>query len=373
MSTSQPWFVIAGGGTGGHLYPGLAVAHAIKSLQPNFDVTVFGTTREIDHKLAKSRGYELVKQVVRPWPSNPLKWPGFLLAWRKSVRAARARFEDRMPSMVLGLGGYAAGPAVVAAAKLGVPTAIFNPDAVPGRANQKLSGLVDKVFVQWEDSKDRFPKAREVVVTGCPIRPGFGKMSRQAGCRALKLDSERPAILITGASQGAHSVNMAALELMELWTVANNWQVIHLTGTADLEACKLAYKKAGVDARVLAFTEHMPECMAACDLVISRAGASTLAEITAMGLPSVLMPYPFDRHKHQTANARVLVDARAAEMIDDTNDPKDNAKRLLPVLRDLMKSEHRRKRMAQASRALAREDAAESMAMYLFEMAGRGG
>jgi UDP-N-acetylglucosamine--N-acetylmuramyl-(pentapeptide) pyrophosphoryl-undecaprenol N-acetylglucosamine transferase len=368
---SRPWFVIAGGGTGGHLYPGLAVAQALQSLQPDFEISVFGTTRPIDQQLTQPLNYELVQQDVRAFPNSPLKVFGFLRSWRRSVKEARRRFEQRPPAMVLGLGGYAAGPPVVVAAKLGIPTAIFNPDAVPGRANKRLGSRVNKVFVQWEDTREAFPRAREVICTGCPIRPEFSQASRELGCRSLKLDADRPALLITGASQGAHSINMAALELMQLWRVADRWQIIHLTGQADEEICKSAYRKARVDARVIAYTEHMPRLMAASDLVVSRAGASTLAEITAMGLPSVLMPYPFDKKKHQLANARVLTDAHAAELVEDTNDPQDNARRLLELLRDLMKSDLRRKRMATAAKALSRADAADAMASILFDMARR--
>jgi UDP-N-acetylglucosamine--N-acetylmuramyl-(pentapeptide) pyrophosphoryl-undecaprenol N-acetylglucosamine transferase len=370
-NSSRPWFVLAGGGTGGHLYPGLAVAQALQRLQPDFDVTVFGTTRPIDQQLTGPLHYELVQQSVRAFPRSPLQVFGFLREWRRSVKEARRRFEQRPPAMVLGLGGYAAGPPVVVAAKMGIPTAIFNPDAIPGRANRRLGKIVNKVFVQWEDTREAFSKTREVVCTGCPIRPGFSSASRELGCRSLKLDAERPSLLITGASQGAHSINMAAIELIELWRVADRWQIIHLTGEADEAMCKSAYRKAGVDARVIAYTEHMPRLMAASDLIISRAGASTLAEITAMGLPAVLMPYPFDKKKHQLANARVLVDAHAAELIEDSNDAKDNARRLLELLRDLMKSDLRRKRMTVAAKALSRLDAADSMASLLFEMARR--
>ena len=371
-STKKPWLVIAGGGTGGHLYPGLAVAEAVRKIQPDFDVTVFGTTRPIDQQLTESRGYELVAQEVRAFPRQPFAWPGFLMAWRRSVKVARARFMERPPAVVLGLGGYASGPPIVAAAKLGIPTALFNPDAVPGRANRTLAAKVDRVFVQWEVTGDHFPKAKSVVCTGCPIRSGFTTAKLFDGQRALKLNEEKKTLLITGASQGAASINAAALELCELWKVADTWQIVHLTGTKDFEMCRDRYKDSGIDARVLSYTEHMPLCMVAADLIISRAGASTLAEITAMGKPSVLMPYPFDRKRHQEANARVLADQQAAELVLDSNNPKDNAKRLRDVLRDLMKSDERRRRLSRAAAALGRSDAAQTIAGELFEMAQRG-
>jgi len=373
MANSKPWFVIAGGGTGGHLYPGLAVAESLRALQPDFEVSVFGTARPIDRKLCELRRYELVAQEVRPFPGRIHQWPGFLAAWFRSVQAARRRFEQRLPAVVLGLGGYAAGPPITAAARMGVPTALFNPDAVPGRANRRLAPRVDSVFVQWDATREHFPKARDVRCTGCPIRRDFLAVRRPEAVRLLKLDPARHTLLVTGASQGARSINLAVLELMELWRVAKEWQIVHLTGDADFEACRGKYQAAGVTARVVAYTEQMATCMAAADLVISRAGASTLAEVTAMGLPSVLMPYPFDRHKHQNANADVLEQAGAAVVVADGNDPVENARRLLPILRDLMKSPERRRRMSQSAQALGRTDAADVIAGQLFEMARRAG
>jgi UDP-N-acetylglucosamine--N-acetylmuramyl-(pentapeptide) pyrophosphoryl-undecaprenol N-acetylglucosamine transferase len=367
----RPWFVIAGGGTGGHLYPGLAVAQAIQAAQPDFDVTVFGTQRAIDKKLVSGCGYELVPQSIQPFPSKFWRWPGFLLGWKKSVRVARERFAARRPVVVLGLGGYAAGPPITAAARLGIPTALFNPDAVPGLANRKLAPKVDCVFVQWHESVEHFQKARAVKATGCPIRPEFAHATRKAGSRAFRIDESRPTLLITGASQGAHSINAACMEMFDLWRVASNWQIVHLTGETDLEMCRTRYSEAGIDAKTLAYTDHMALAMACADLIVSRAGASTLAEITALGLPSVLMPYPFDKKKHQLANAKILADYHAAQIVQDTNNPKDNARRLRDALRDLMKSDLRRSKMSQAAAALGRSHAAEDIAAELIDLAKR--
>jgi UDP-N-acetylglucosamine--N-acetylmuramyl-(pentapeptide) pyrophosphoryl-undecaprenol N-acetylglucosamine transferase len=366
--SSAPWFVIAGGGTGGHLYPGLAVAEAMRAARPDLDVTVFGTPRPIDKQLVEPRGYELVPLEVMPFPGRVTAWPRFLLTWRRAMKAVRARFEQRRPAVVLGLGGYAAGPPIVAAAKLRIPTALFNPDAVPGRANRMLGPKVNRVFVQWSATRAHFAKCREVETTGCPVRAAFRRTSREEGVRALKLDEYKNTLLVTGASQGSASINDTMLELRELFRVAENWQIVHLTGTNDFERCRAAYREAGIDARLLSYTEHMHLCLAVADLVVSRAGASTLAEITAVGRASVLMPYPFDRHRHQNANAALLAEHHAAVIVEDANDAKDNARRLHEVLRDLLRSEPRRQRMAQAAAAMGRIDAAETIAERLLAM-----
>ncbi len=366
----RPWLVLAGGGTGGHLYPGLAVADALRRMRPDFDVSVFGTTRPIDREVVTPRGYELVEQEVQPFPSRPWQWPGFLMTWRRAVAAARARFVARRPAVVLGLGGYAAAPGVVAADRMGVATALFNPDAEPGRANRRLGRHARRVFVQWPVTATAFNGCGATIeVTGCPVRGPVVAARREDGLAAFGLNAEKPTLLITGASQGARSINWACLKMVDVWK-ASGWQIVQVTGTPDFVAVRDGYREAGVDARVVAFTEKMPEALAAADLVISRAGASTLAELTARGVASVLIPYPYDRKQHQVANARVLVEAGAAVLVDDRREAEANAVALRGALWELMSSNERRGRMAVAAKSLGRRDAAERIAERLLEAAG---
>lgn len=370
MTQVRPLLVIAGGGTGGHLYPGLAVAEALQALRPEFEVVVYGTTRPIDKKLTDHRNIPLVAQTVQPIPRKIGQvWP-FFRGWFKSVKQAKVNFKQRPPAVVLGLGGYAAGPPLTAALKLKIPTAIFNPDAVPGVANRRYAPKVDRVFVQWRSTLDAFNRAPHVICTGCPVRHDFFAATREQGIKALKLDPKKKTLLITGASQGAWSINAAAVEMADLWRELPEWQIVHLTGSADLTMCREKYKEAKINAVTLAFTEHMPVCMAAADLILSRAGASTLAEITAVGKPSVLMPYPHDKKKHQLANARVLAEELAAIIVDDQNNPAANAKLLRRELGDLMKSEHRRRTMSQIAESMGRQDASVRIAQLLLEVAG---
>ncbi len=369
MADDTSWLVIAGGGTGGHLYPGLAVAESLQTMQPDFKVIVFGTPRPIDKKLTDARGYGLVAQEVRPFPKKPLEYFGFYRAWARSVRQAKALFRERRPAVVLGLGGYAAGPPIIAASKLGIPTALFNPDAIPGVANRKLAKHADRIFVQWHETAEHFDHSPKVHGTGCPIRSDFSRVDRETAIQRLKLDPQKKTLLITGASQGAHTINMAAVELIDFWQEHGDWQLIHITGPGDLKMCRTRYAEADLPVLTLAFTEHMPLCMAAADLIISRAGASTLAEIAAMGRASILMPYPFDRKKHQLANARILVDANAAALVEDMIHTKKNAKDLRKELMSLMQAEHRRVAMAQTAGAMGRHDAALVIAEQLLALA----
>lgn len=370
MADDRPLLVIAGGGTGGHLYPGLAVVEAMRTLRPDFDYVVYGTTRPIDKKLTGHRRIPLIEQSVLPIPRKIGQvWP-FFRGWLRSTAAAKKNFRQRPPAIVLGLGGYAAGPPLSAALKLKIPTALFNPDAVPGVANRRYAPRVDRVFVQWRETIDALGRMPHVFCTGCPVRPEFSTVTREQGLQSLKLDPAKKTLLITGASQGAWSINASVVELIDLWRELADWQIVHLTGTADLTMCREKYREANLPVTTLAFTEHMHLCMAAADLVLSRAGASTLAEITALGKPSVLMPYPFDKKKHQLANATVLSSALAAVVVEDANNPAANAKKLRKELGDLLRSEHRRERMGEIALAMGRHDAATRIAQGLLETAG---
>lgn len=368
MADDRPWMIIAGGGTGGHLYPGLAVAEAVQSIRADVEITFFGTPRPIDKMLVSPRGYELIEQGVRPFPGRVHQTLGFLWNWYRAMTDAMQRFRRRPPAVVFGLGGYAAGPAIVAASKLRVPSAILNPDAVPGRANRRLAPKVDRIFTQWHETAPHFADKEKVHCTGCPVRSEFTRLDKAEAKRTLDLDEGKKTLLITGASQGAWTINAAVIEMVDFWKAAGDWQIIHLTGSRDRDMCRHAYEAAGVDARVLAFTEQIHLCMAAADFVISRAGASTLAEITLMGLPSVLMPYPYDRKQHQMANAKILADTHAAVIVADTKDAKTNASNLRDALEDAMMTDRRREQMAEVATTLGRHDAAGTVAAALLKL-----
>lgn len=363
---SEPLHVVfAGGGTGGHLYPGLAVANALAALRPDARITFFTTTRELDRTLLQRTAFGQVPQTVRPFTLHPLRVPGFLLAWRRSVRAATEFLRREGVQAVLGLGGYAAGPPVVAAQKLGLRTGILNPDAIPGRANRHLSTKVDLVAMQWEVSARYLPDGAPCRVLGCPIRPEFAQADGEAGRRLFGLEAGRPVLLVTGASQGARSVNQTVVKLWPRFVAEHpEWQLLHLTGLADEMDVRAGYEQAGVAARVLGFTHDMAAALAAADVVISRAGASTLAELTALGKASILLPYPYHRDQHQHANARVLVDAGAALLVEDHKEAELNAPGLWSALQEVVQPETRA-RMARAAATLGRAEAATALARWL--------
>lgn len=326
------WFVFAGGGTGGHLYPSLAIIRELRQLEPHAAISFFCTDRPIDRTVLGGAGIEAVPQTVRPFSTKPWRWPAFLLAWRGAIRQCLGRFRERRPCVVVGAGGYGSDPPVRAAMKLGIPTAILNPDFVPGKANVRLGPRVTRIFAQWEGTRTYFEDAPGFRAWGCPIRREFSSAKREDGVARFGLDPERRTLLVTGASQGARTINDAMIALADELARADGWQVLHLSGSADEERVRRAYQQAGVRATVLAYTDRMPEAMAASDLAVSRAGASTLAELTAVGLPSILLPYPYHKDQHQRRNAEVLERAGAARIIDDRINTEANVAALQPVL-----------------------------------------
>lgn len=365
MSNSH--FVFAGGGTGGHLYPGLAVAESIRQLDPAASITFFTTERPLDCQLLAKTPHEQHPQPVQPFTLHPLRFPGFWRRWRQSVADAKAVFRSQRPRAVLGLGGYAAGPPVVAARAMGLRTAILNPDAVPGRANRYLARHADLVVLQWDESRSHFASETRCEAWGCPVRTAFRDVQCLAGRQHFGLDEdpERPVLLVTGASQGAHTVNEVMKRFWpEFVPEYPNWQLLHLTGPADEQQVRNSYDQAGVPAKVQSFTHEMPLAIAAADLVVCRAGASTLAELTALGKPGILMPYPYHRDRHQHANAQVLVDQGAAVCIEDRIDAEQNIDALRQAVEPLT-DVRMRERMSSCAAAMGRSDAAEVVARWL--------
>ncbi len=394
--TERTQIVFAGGGTGGHLFPALAVVESLRSREPDIDIRFFCTEKPLDRDILTAAKVPAVPLGVQPFPSSPWRWPSFWLHWQQSVKLCIRRFQQCPPGVVVGAGGYASGPPVHAALRLGIPTFLLNPDAVPGRANRYLAerkGLAG-IFAQWQVTRRHFPPSARVMVTGCPVRPSFFSVPSTAlsPCRwgeileSFGLASNRRTLLVTGASQGAHTINQAVSRLAGAITSAGwpltrdattsqqdaerpsrvkGWQILHLSGAADVQPVAAAYRAAGTAAVVLPFTERMADALAVADLIISRAGASTLAELLALGKPSILLPYPFHRDRHQWHNGAVLVQAGAAAMLEDRREASANARQLGPLLSELMADEGKRQAMAAAAQALGRPEAADLIADVL--------
>jgi UDP-N-acetylglucosamine--N-acetylmuramyl-(pentapeptide) pyrophosphoryl-undecaprenol N-acetylglucosamine transferase len=369
-----PTILYAGGGTGGHLYPGISVAQAMADLRPDAKPLFLCTQREIDTKILKPTGYEFLPQPIVP----PHRSIGGLLkfwkSWRETKDLVKRVLRERNVIGVLGLGGYAAGVAVRYSAEKGVPAAILNPDVIPGKANHYLLSHVSRVCCQFDATSEHVsPQKRAMLVTtGCPIRREFSRLPPRASAAAVfGLNPDLATLVITGASQGSLTVNEGSVEALKAVRL-QGWQVLHLAGKDHAGSVRDAYRDAKIDATVVDFTAEMDNVWAVADLAISRAGASSCAELTACGIPSILMPYPFHKDMHQRYNAKVLVDAGAAMLCDDAMDRKKNAERLVPMLEALLYDTPHRTAMGNAARKLGRIDAAEAVAKVLTEIMSAG-
>ena len=359
--------VIAGGGTGGHLYPGIAVARELLQRLPDAKVTFAGTARGIEARVVPREGFELdlLRSAGLKATSPAARLRGFALLPLSGIDAWHI-LSQRRPGLVLGVGGYSSGPVVLAAAMRGIPTMLLEQNAVPGLTNRLLARVVSAAAVNFASTVSFF--GRRAFVAGNPIRQEFvaaATRDRRAGDAA---SSAAPRVLIFGGSQGAHAINMAMVEAAPR-LADGRLALTHQTGERDLEAVRAAYRKAGLDARVEPFLYEMDREMTAADVVVCRAGATTLAELTAAGKPAVLIPLPTAADDHQRKNAAVMVGAGAAEMIEQ----KDlSGEAIAGRITALVADADRRARMADAARALARPDAARVIVDRALELAGRG-
>lgn len=305
--------IIAGGGTGGHLFPGIAIAEEFLKRNPQNDILFIGTERGLENRILKGLGFSL-----RLIDIEGIKGKSMAKAWEAMIKIPRSLMQastiirDFSPDIVLGVGGYASGPAVMAAHFMGTKTAIAEQNALPGLTNRILGKFADRVFLTFEQTKKWFSPSK-TIVTGNPIRSAFFR-----GRLAPKEANHHFTVLIFGGSQGAHAINMAVIDALEyLKDMMNQLKFIHQTGNSDLDVVSNAYRAAGFYADVLPFIEDMAAAHRAADLLICRSGATSVTEITASGKAAILIPYPYAIGDHQTKNAEVLVEAGAAEMIHE--------------------------------------------------------
>ena len=379
-------FVFAGSGSGGHLVPGLAVADAIRRRLPTAEILFLTTGQSFDRELLGHHGYRRFEQQVREYPSGPLQWPGYWLSFQWSVAACRSLFRREQPRAVIGLGGLASAPGILAARALGIRTAIINPDAIPGRTNRKLAAKAELVVMQWEASRTHFPPTANCQAWGCPIREPFMQLAARAARpiaedgqapapsedglgdsrSAFDLAWSRPALLVSGATTDAASLNdLASRVWPDFSTQHPEWQLLHLTGKRDEAAVSRNYETAGIRRdgwRVLSYTHEMWHAIAAADVVITRAGASTIAELTTLGKPSILLPLPADAEQDQPANARLLVERGGALRIEGTS--LSRTAELLRAALEQLTQRPLRETMAEAARKLARPSATERIAEW---------
>jgi UDP-N-acetylglucosamine--N-acetylmuramyl-(pentapeptide) pyrophosphoryl-undecaprenol N-acetylglucosamine transferase len=372
MSNGRPLRVlIAGGGTGGHLYPGIAIAEEVTA--EGGEVLFVGTRRGLEGKLVPDAGFPLEMLDV-----TGLKRAGIGGVLRGLARLPRAMAESRRilrrfrPDIVVGVGGYASGPLVLAAALAGYPTVIQEQNSRPGFTNRVLGRFARRVFVAFEEARGRFAR-RKVRLTGNPLRRRFLGRLPQAGApeRAQPNADGVPVILILGGSQGSHAVNEVASAMIQVLHARGvEPRVVHQAGPVEEGKVRLYYDALGMGPRVdvRAYIDDMPAALAGASLVVARAGALTLAELAIVGRPAILFPLPTAADDHQTRNALEFERAGAAVMLPQYE---TSPRQLADVVQELLGDPARLAAMAQAMRGLARPEATHDIVEELRSLAKR--
>jgi len=372
MSRLHLHYFFAGGGTGGHIYPAVAVAEQIRKADADAHITFFCSERAIDSQILAKTGYEFFPLPAISFSLRPDKFVAFFSTLIQSYRLARqtiAPVADR--SVVIGTGGFASAPAVLAAHRLNVPVAVINVDIVPGRANRLLAHFADKIFVQFADTAERFANTKAAVnVVGCPLREGFGHNDKHNTIEALRLDPNKKTLVVTGASSGSMSINDTVCGLAaDLEPFAGSWQIVHITGKRDYLRARAGYAKAGIGHKIIDYYDDMGGLLSVADLVVGRAGAVSIAEYAAAGVAAICMPYPYHKDRHQYFNAAKLVEAGGGVIVDDVvGDCEQTSRNLLRELTTLMADDEKRREMGQRGRASAKSDAAEKIAQAIMSL-----
>lgn len=353
--------LFAGGGTGGHLYPGVAVARELLARAPDAEIAFVGTARGLEARVIPKEGFslDLIRSAGLKGKSAATLVRGLALLPASAWDAWRV-LSRRRPHLVIGVGGYSSGPVVALAAMRGVRTMVLEQNAVPGLTNRLLARVVDAAAVTYESTLPYF--GERGFVSGNPVRPEFvARAADSVPAAARRGPSGAEArILIFGGSQGAHPINVAMVAAAaELAPHARRLSITHQTGERDLALVRDGYARAGLPARVEPYIDEMDVEMSAADLVICRAGATTLAELTAAGRPSILVPLPTATDDHQRRNAQVLAEAGAVEVLDERE---LTGGRLAARLLALLDDPARREAMSARARQFARPDAARVIA-----------
>jgi UDP-N-acetylglucosamine--N-acetylmuramyl-(pentapeptide) pyrophosphoryl-undecaprenol N-acetylglucosamine transferase len=355
--------IIAGGGTGGHVIPALAIAQQLKK-QFAAEVLFIGTARGIETRLVPQAGFPLeLIQVGALKNVSLLTRAKTMFDLPRAIATSSRMLSEFDPEVVIGVGGYASGPAMVAAIRRRLPTLAFEPNVVPGFANRMIARWVSAAAVHFQETCRYFPQCR---VTGVPVREAFFDIPTASSAKP----GGAPTLLVFGGSQGARAINQAMIEsLAGLRAKIPGIHVIHQTGQRDYDHVLAAYRQSGISGEVHRFIEDMPGTFARADLLVCRSGASTVAEIAAAGKPAIFVPFPAAADDHQNVNARALERAGAAVVVEESN---LGAAYLVETIVALIGDSSRLQGMSAAARTLAHPKAVEEIAEMVGELAERG-
>ncbi len=361
--------ILTGGGTGGHIYPALAVAERLQHLHPDCEILYVGTERGLENEIVPKRNLPFRTIHAEGLPRKLS--PALLKAVKKAADGcmeAGKIVKEFQPDLVIGTGGYVCGPVVLAAKLQGVPTMIHEQNAFPGITNKLLARFVDRIMVNFEESREYFVHKDRIVVTGLPVRQEVLAAEKMEGLQYFDFSADKTTLLVTGGSRGARSLNRAMVDAYSELIKHPDLQIIHLTGRLDYNDTMKSIAEKGIDIAsypqivIKPYLDEMQHGLAAADFCVGRAGATFLAEVTACGLPCILIPYPYAAENHQEYNAKALVDQDAAYMVLD----KDLTGNLLcEHILALYKDSEKRKHMTAQSQAIGKRDALDQIVQLI--------
>ncbi len=366
---SKKTYFFAGGGTGGHIYPALAVAQRLKNLEAHSGIHFFSSQREIDSIILGKSGFEYTTLPVIPPQARDIVSLRFLREFYKSLRIAIKKIKSADNATIIGSGGFVSGPVVLAAKMCGRPIGFINVDIIPGKANKLMASLAKEIYVQFDQTKKHF-NSDNVMATGCPLRIEFDNTDRESVIKEFDLDANKKTLLITGASSGAKNINDAIANLIDnLSGYADSWQIIHLTGRGKDEKLRNLYRDSKIKAVAIDYYDKMQNLLSLANIVIGRSGAVSVGEYINTQTPAICLPYPYHKDNHQYLNAEVMTRAGAAIIVED-NFPKPDltTKNLWLALEPLLIDSSKIDDMKRAARELETPDAAEKIAERLIKL-----
>ncbi|MEW6060333.1 MAG: undecaprenyldiphospho-muramoylpentapeptide beta-N-acetylglucosaminyltransferase [Bacteroidota bacterium] len=354
--------LFAAGGTGGHLYPAIAIAEEIRKRVPDVRIVFTGTKEKIEARVVPQHGYEFVTIWISGF-SRRLNINNLLFPLKVAVSLVQSFFVIRklQPAVVIGTGGYVCGPMLFIASLMRIPTVVHESNSYPGVTTRMLAPRATKVFIAFEATKRWLPSTAAIERVGNPTRDELSTVSREEGCAYFNLDPKKKTVFVFGGSLGAASINAAMPKVIEE-ALKHDFQVIWQTGIQHVETAT-KYSETEL-IRIHPYIEHIEFAYAAADIVVSRAGATTLAELTRLGKPAILVPYPFAAANHQELNAQTMKEAGAAIVVHDAELPQRLSSEVVSLLFDRRRQEEMRK----YSLALGKPDAAKEIVEKIFQL-----
>lgn len=356
--------VIAGGGSPGHVYPGLAIAEALQNRVPNVSLMFAGTGRPLERHLVRSAGYNYVALPAKPAPHNPIEAVRFLTDNAFGFMAAAWMLREQQTSLVIGLGGFASAATVRAAVGRGIPTVLLEQNAIAGRTTRWLSSMVETVCTGFREVTPFLSPSAEIIHTGTPARPRFIKQYRRWRERGEQHDAPRERrLVVLGGAGGAQTLNHHMPQVVkQLGDELKDWRIVHQSGEGQLQATEDRYPSDNSQILTVSYIDELASLLFDTDIVVCRGGGTTLAELALAGVPAVVVPFPDAAENHQMANAQVFREAGACLVVDEWSAGDRLTDELSSQIRLLAADHERRRKMSEAMRSLAQPDAAETIA-----------